>query len=112
MSCPCLLLTSDRAEIGASDAGYTAASGPRQESRWTWRVERRIVGSCALGFPLPSYGGRLRPRAPASLRCATCGLRGRTSTPPDDKETGPHGPTEEFPWLLRPTHPPPPPPRT
>src|SRR6188474_2088594 len=51
------------------NAAYTAASATFQEPDWTRRVIRRIVGSCALGFPLPSYGGRLCLRAPRFYAC-------------------------------------------
>ena len=58
--------------------GYTAGSETFQEPDWTRRGNRRIVGPCALGFPLPSYGGRLCLRAPASrthLSEAECGAQ-------------------------------------
>jgi len=51
---------------------YTAASDPRQESDWTRRAARPIVGSCAP-FRMPSYGGRLVPASPSPRD----GARGR-----------------------------------
>lgn len=74
-------------ECRTSARGYTAADHTRQDSGWTRRGIRHIVGLCAPRISLPSYGGRLSLRVPAIPRCATHRVSGPRSTPPDDEES-------------------------
>ena len=85
--CPARASMSPARNSGRGSARLYRSLATFQEPDWTRRVIRRIVGSCALGFPLPSYGGRLCLRAPASRTRVRSGVwrpgfRGQMSTPP------------------------------